>query len=356
MADTRQVTPSSSQRHLIVGPSWVGDMVMAQTLFSQLKQNQADCRIDVLAPDWSRPILERMPEVNAALSLPFGHGELKLVERRRQGKALAGQYDQAIVLPNSLKSALLPWWAEVPLRTGWRGEMRHGLLNDIRRLDKQRYPLMVQRFVALGLPADADVPAQEAIVPPHLQADQTAAEAAMQRLQLTLDRPVLGLCPGAEFGPSKRWPERHYAAVARYWLRQGWQIWLFGSANDQPVANAIRELLTAEEQQQTRVLAGETSLADAVDLMAQASAFVSNDSGLMHIAAALQKPLVAVYGSTSPAFTPPLSANARCVRLGLSCSPCFERECPLGHTNCLQQLPPGRVNRELDALLQAEGA
>src|SRR5690606_31381839 len=143
---------------LIIGPSWVGDMVMAQTLFQWLKQRHRDCAIDVLAPDWSRPILERMPEVRAALSLPLGRGVLDLAARRRIGKSLAGQYDQAILLPNSLKSALVPWFAGIPLRTGWKGEMRYGLLNDLRPLDKARYPLMIERFMALAYPANAELP------------------------------------------------------------------------------------------------------------------------------------------------------------------------------------------------------
>jgi heptosyltransferase-2 len=344
------MTEYAPKHYLVVGPSWVGDMVMAQTLFAQL-QRHPDCHIDVLAPDWSRPLLARMPEVRQALGLPFAHGDLHLLQRRRQGRTLVGQYDHAIVLPNSFKSALIPWWAKIPRRTGWRGEMRYGLLNDVRRLNKQKYPLMVQRFVALGLPADAPVPALESIVPPSLRADQSGVAAALTRFSLSRERPVLGLCPGAEFGPSKRWPDYHYAALARQWLEQGWQVWIFGSHNDLSIANAIVAALPDGLQEHARVLAGATSLAEAIDLMAQTDAVVSNDSGLMHIAAALQKPLVAVYGSTSPDFTPPLSDKAECVSLNLSCSPCFQRECPLGHTNCLVQLPPGMVSQALERVL-----
>lgn len=337
-------------RYLVVGPAWVGDMVMAQSLFAQLQQHP-DCSIDVLAPDWSRPLLERMPEVNAALSLPFGHGELRLAERRRLGKQMAGHYERAILLPNSLKSALLPYWADIPLRTGWRGELRYGLLNDVRRLDKQAYPLMVQRFVALGLPATAPVPTLAQISAPKLRANAAAAEQALKRFSLNLDRPVLGLCPGAEFGPAKRWPDSHYAKLAQHWIDEGWQVWIFGSAKDAAVAQLIRHAVSADKQDQVHLLAGQTKLGEAIDLMAQTTAIVSNDSGLMHIAAALGKPLVAVYGSTSPGFTPPLSARAECVRLNLTCSPCFERECPLGHLNCLVKLPHTLVNQALTRVL-----
>lgn len=345
------MTEYTPRRYLVVGPSWVGDMVMAQSLFAALAP-KSDRHIDVLAPDWSRPLLERMPEVDKALSLPFGHGELKLGERRRIGKSLADQYDQAIILPNSLKSALLPWWANIPVRTGWLGELRYGLLNDARKLDKSRYPLMVQRFVALARSPAAPVPTLDDISFPRLRASETGATAALARFNLTLDKPVLGLCPGAEFGPAKRWPDRHYAALADEWLAKGWQVWIFGSTKDAEVAERIRAQVTPGHQSQVHLLAGATSLGEAIDLMAKSSAVVSNDSGLMHIAAALDRPLVAVYGSTSPGFTPPLSNKAECVSLNLTCSPCFERECPLGHLNCLEKLPALRVSQALARVLE----
>ncbi len=343
-------TPSAI---LVVGPSWVGDMVMAQTLFSELRRQYPDCAIDVLAPAWCRPLLSRMPEVREALALPFDHGDLKLGERRALGKSLRGQYQQSYVLPNSLKSALVPWAAKIPVRTGWRGEMRYGLLNDVRALDKERYPLMVQRFVALALPQDAPVPLLDEITAPHLEVDDASREKAMAAHGLSMARPVLGLCPGAEFGPAKRWPEQHYAAVAQHWIDHGGQVWIFGSGKDQPVASDIVSALSEDARAHASVLAGKTSLEEAVDLLSATNAVVSNDSGLMHIAAALKRPLVAVYGSTSPGFTPPLGDRVAVLRLGLECSPCFERECPLGHLNCLKQLPPSQV---IDALQQLETA
>lgn len=345
------MSEASVRRILVVGPSWVGDMVMAQTLFSALRQRYPGCVIDVLAPDWSRPLLERMPEVRHALSLPFGHGELRLAERRQQGRLLAGRYDQAIVLPNSLKSALIPFWGRVPVRTGWRGEMRYGLLNDLRVLDKENLPLMVQRFVALALEPGATAPSPTDIRPPHLEVNSNKAQLARNSLGLSTNLPVLALCPGAEFGPAKRWPDEHYAALATAQLKEGWQVWIFGSAKDRPVAEAIRHQVPEKYRGRMHLLAGETSLAEAVDLMSQVDVVVSNDSGLMHIAAGLGRPLVAIYGSTSPDFTPPLAANMEVVRLGLECSPCFERECPLGHLDCLQKLPPELV---VDALRRVQ--
>ncbi len=335
---------------LVLGPSWVGDMVMAQTLFACLKlRHGADCRIDVLAPDWSRPILERMPEVRQALSFPFGHGVLDLAGRRRIGKGLAGQYDQAIVLPNSLKSALVPFFAGIPKRTGWRGEMRYGLLNDIRKLDKERYPLMIERFMALAF--DKNHQLSRPYPRPTLQIDADSRDMAVARFGLELDRPVLALCPGAEFGESKRWPVEHYASVADQKIRLGWQVWMFGSQKDHAVCEEIRSRLIPGLREESVNLAGETSLADAIDLLSCAGAVVSNDSGLMHVAAALDRPLVAVYGSTSPGFTPPLATGVETVRLGLDCSPCFERTCRFGHYNCLRDLSPALVTDALDRLV-----
>ncbi|WP_426117817.1 lipopolysaccharide heptosyltransferase II [Pseudomonas sp. DSP3-2-2] len=328
-------------RILIVGPSWVGDMVMAQTLFQCLKQRYPECAIDVLAPEWSRPILERMPEVRAALSFPLGHGALELGTRRSIGRSLKGQYDQAILLPNSLKSALVPFFARIPKRTGWRGEFRYVLLNDVRTLDKERYPLMIERFMALAYEPGADLPMP--YPRPSLRIDIATRDAALSKFGLALDRPVLALCPGAEFGESKRWPAEHYAQVAEAKIREGWQVWLFGSKKDHPVGESILERLIPGLREEAVNLSGDTSLAEAIDLLSCADAVVSNDSGLMHVAAALNRPLVAVYGSTSPAFTPPLADEVEIVRLGIECSPCFDRTCRFGHYNCLRLLEPESV-------------
>ena len=336
-------------RILIIGPSLVGDMVMAQTLFKCLKQRDPACEIDVLAPEWSRPILQRMPEVRQALSFPLGHGVLDIAARRKIGQGLRDQYDQSIVLPNSLKSALVPWFARIPKRTGWRGEMRYGLLNDIRVLDKKRYPLMIERFMAL---AGAEGEALPAIYPqPSLESSSADRDAALAAFNLQLDRPVLALCPGAEFGDSKRWPAHYYAQVAEEKIRQGWQVWIFGSKNDHAVGESIIDELIPGFKEEAYNLAGATQLGQAIDLLGCADAVVTNDSGLMHVAAALNRPLVAVYGSTSPQFTPPLADQVEVVRLGLECSPCFERTCRFGHNNCLRDLTPEHVVAALDRLV-----
>jgi len=324
---------------LIIAPSWVGDMVMAQSLFKLLKTQDPGRDIDVLAPGWTLPLLERMPEVNEAIDMPLGHGELKLRVRRRLGINLRSRgYAQAIILPNSLKSALLPLWANIPLRTGYVGELRQWLLNDCRKLDRQRLPMMVQRFVALGLPDGSPLPGP--VPGPELHTSEQQSRKVLEALGVRYDNePVLALCPGAEFGPAKQWPEEYYAKVAQAWMDKGWKVWLLGSANDRPVCDTINSSMNNGCEN----FAGQTRLGDVCDLLALASFVVSNDSGLMHIAAALQRPMVAIFGSSDPEFTPPLSETAQVERLGLDCSPCYKRECPLGHLNCLKQLSPERV-------------
>lgn len=335
---------------LVVGPSWVGDMVMASVLFQLLRARQPQARIDVLAPGWSLPLLARMPEVNQGIEMPVGHGRLGLRTRWQLARSLRGRYDQAIVLPGSLKSALVPWLAGIARRTGYRGEQRYGLLNDMRQLRPAELPLMVQRYAALALdvraPVAADLPAE--LPRPRLRVERARQAALRADLGLDARRPAVALLPGAEFGPSKQWPLAHYAAAARSLLAQGHAVWVLGSPKD---AEAGR--LIAEQAPGTIDLCGRTRLEDAVDLLAAASGCISNDSGLMHVAAALDVPLVALFGSTSPEHTPPLSPAAQVLRLGLDCAPCFQRTCPLGHHRCLRDISPAQVLAALAPALPA---
>jgi len=336
-----------AKKYLIIGPSWVGDMVMAQSLLIDIKRREPECQIDILAPSWTAALTDRMPEVNELIAANFNHGKLSLGERIRLGKSLRhSEYSNAILLPNSLKSALVPAIAKISTRTGFVGEQRWGFLNDIRKLDKQALPMTVQRFVALGLEKDAQVRSIDSIPTPQLVVDQAAAQQVLESNGLSSDKQVLALCPGAEFGPSKQWPVNHYAAVANHYLAKGWQVWLLGSDKDQAVCQELDAITGGK----TEVLAGKTSLPQAVDLMSFASLVVANDSGLMHIGAALQKPLVAVYGSTDPGHTPPLNKNHAIARLNLECSPCFKRECPLQHLDCLATLAPSKVLDLAEAL------
>ncbi|APS32877.1 MULTISPECIES: ADP-heptose--LPS heptosyltransferase RfaF [Serratia] len=342
---------------LVIGPSWVGDMMMSQSLYRTLKAEYPSAEIDVMAPAWCRPLLARMPEVNQALAMPLGHGALGLGERRRLGRALrANRYDRAYVLPNSFKSALVPFFADIPQRTGWRGEMRYGLLNDVRVLDKAAFPLMVQRYVALAydkgrIQRADDLP--QPLLWPQLQVSDEEIADTTAAFNLTGSRPIVGFCPGAEFGPAKRWPHYHYATLAQRLIESGYQIALFGSAKDHEAGEQIRAALQEDARDFCLNLAGKTQLEQAVILIAACRAVVSNDSGLMHVAAALNKPLIALYGPSSPDFTPPLSDKARVIRLISGYHKVRKGDAEQGYHQSLIDIQPQQVLDALTPLLVA---
>lgn len=342
MAKSLMIT-QSTQKILIVAPSWVGDLVMANALLQILKKQNSATQIHVLANQYLQPVLQHMAEVDQIIISPFGHGALQLKQRYLLAKKLRQEkYTQAIILPNSFKSALIPFWAKIPLRTGWRGEMRYCLLNDLRILNPKLLPLMVQRFVALGFPKDAKFP--ENYPWPELQVNPESIQATLKNLQVKLfDKPVLILCPGAEYGPAKQWPAEHFAVVAKTMAQAGWNVWILGSAKDSNVAAAIHK----QSGNVCVDFTGKTDLGSAIDLLSLSNAVVTNDSGLMHVAAALHKKIIAIYGSSSPNFTPPLAKHVTILSKNLPCSPCFKRVCSYGHYNCLKEIQPEQVLTEL---------
>ena len=254
-------------------------------------------------------------------------------------------YRRAYILPNSLKSALIPFFAGIPERIGFTGEARYALINRRHTLEPNALPQMADRFAQLAEPVGAPLPRPLSLPRLASSTDQQAATLAA----LGIKRPdkVAVFCPGAEYGPAKRWPARHFATLADQLARRGYAVWLLGSAKDKAVGDDIVRLATVAPAPVN--LCGNTSLTQAIDLIATSTVVICNDSGLMHVAAALERPLVAVYGSSSPGFTPPLSPRATIISLNLDCSPCFKRECPLGHLDCLNKLEPQRV---LDACLK----
>lgn len=327
---------------LVIGPRWVGDMVMAQCLFSALKELHPNAAIDVLAPAWAAPLVRRMPEIRQQIDFPLKPGALELTHRRRFGRLLQGRYDMAFVLPGSWKSALIPFFARIPHRIGHLREMRYGLLTDIVPL-----PDSVKRRTAqayFGLAQGGGFRA------PRLSVDTKNQVDLLDRFGLAPQK-FAALMPGAEFGPAKRWPRESYAGLARGFMGKGLKVALFGSENDRDVTAEIAALAPGVVD-----LAGQTRLEDAIDLIAAARLAVSNDSGLMHVAAAVGTPIVAVYGSTSPENTPPLAEHRELVWLGLSCSPCHQKICPLGHLNCLKTLEVGQVAAAADRLLEIPAA
>ncbi len=336
-------------RILVVVPNWIGDALLAQPLLARLGERLPGVSIDAFAPAWTAPVMRRMPEIDAVIDSPFGHGGLQLRERWRIGRELRARgYEQAYVLPNSFKSALLPFFADIRLRVGYVGESRYGLINVAHRLNKKKVPLMAERYAQL-----AEIPGEKLSRPlpgTRLRVDEANLLISLARLGIDRRRPVVALCPGAEFGPAKRWPARHFAALARQMAARGRAVWLIGSAKDAEIAAEIAALSNGAAIN----LCGKTDLATAIDLLSAAQLVVSNDSGLMHVAAALARPLVALYGSSSAEHTPPLATGPVAPRLvkldGLPCSPCFQRECPLVHFKCMNDLDPQRVLAEIDAI------
>jgi heptosyltransferase-2 len=316
-------------RVLVVAPNWIGDALMAQPLFTRLREKRPGLELDVLAPPWVAPVVRRMPEVREVISAPFRHGGLQLRERWKVGRALRGRgYEQAIVLPNTWKSALPPFFADIPLRSGYVGESRYGLLNRLYRRPDRR---MREHYARL-----AEAPGEEprgALPQPCLKVDAAQVAATCAKFQIA--KPYVVLCPGAEYGPAKRWP--YFADLAR---RLPIPAVLLGSRNDEPAAAGV----------DGRNLVGKTTLDEAIDLIAGAQYVVTNDSGLMHVAAALGRPLVALFGSSSPEKTPPQSNQARVLWLKPECSPCFQRECPLGHFRCMREITVDQVLSEVGKL------
>ncbi len=315
-----------------------------QPMLQRLVRRHPGVQIDVFAPPWTEKLLRQMPEIHKVIPNPFSHGASSFSARRRLGMQLReAQYGQAVVLPNSWKSALVPYFANIPLRTGFIGEWRFGLLNDARHLNKDKLPLMVERFAALaaanGMELERPLPA------PRLQVQAEQRAAVLAKFGLAPNKPIVVFCPGAEYGSAKRWPPHYYAELSQRLHAQGYAVWLIGSPKDKDVADKI----VALGNQQVINLCGNTDLAEAIALMACADLVVSNDSGLMHIAAALNRPLLAIFGSSSPQFTPPLSERAQVLKLDLPCSPCFKRECPLGHFDCMLKLTPKEVARHIPA-------
>ena len=329
-------------RSLVIAPQWIGDAVMSEPLLRALAARGE--RLAVAALPWVAPVFRAMVGVDEVIELPFAHGRLDWAARRRIAAGLRGSFDVAYVLPNSIKAALIPWLARIPRRIGYRGEGRWGLLN--RRLPNPAgRPPMVAFYRAL---AGEAAPAGER---PQLAFDAARLAAATAGAGVAPGGYVV-FAPGAEYGPAKCWPAAHYAELARsLHARYGEPVLLLGSGKEA----ALCESIATDAPGACRVLAGQTSLLDAMALIAAARAVVTNDSGLMHVAAAFGIPQVAVFGSTSPEHTPPLNPRARVLwlkdELGLSCMPCFERTCRFGHTRCLTEVSPARVGQAFDDTL-----
>jgi len=334
---TRLARSNDPAQVLVIGPSWVGDMVMAQVLFQVMRRRWPQVQIDLLAPPASAPVGLRMAELRRVISLEIPHGKLALKARRALARELQPtDYDWAICLPNSFKSVLIPYWMNIPVRSGFRREMRAWLLSDPHRLNRRKLPRTVDQYVALGLPPR--LPQPHSLPAPRLQIDAAARSLAWQEFGLDPGARVVALAPGAEFGPAKRWPVGHWTRLAQALLQSGHAVWLFGSPKDAPITQEI-----AAQAPGAIDLGGRTTLLQAIDLLSLAPITVSNDSGLMHVAGAVGSRVIAIYGPTSLAMTPPLSENAQVLRRDLPCSPCGKRVCPLKHHRCMEEIEVSQV-------------
>ena len=337
-------------RTLVISPNWIGDAVMAQPLLRLLRQARPERPIDVLAPPQVAPVWHRVQEADDVLVTPFRHRALQLGERWRYARLLKERgYRDAYVLPNTLKYALIPWLAHIPRRVGYEGEMRYGMVNVMHHDGMPRRP-MVPFYAALARAPEWPLPGT--LARPRLVVGGEEAERVGRRLGVDPARPVVVFAPGAEFGSAKRWPPAYYGALAGRVVAMlpDAQVVLLGAPNDRGPCDQVRAGATAAA---VLNLAGATSLDEAIALLALAGAVVSNDSGLLHIASALNRPVVALYGSTDPDHAPPLSATARTVSLRLACSPCRKRACPLGHHDCMNKMDVEQVWRALAPILTA---
>ena len=337
-----------SGRTLVISPNWIGDAVMAQPLLQLLRELQPGCIIDVLAPPSVAPVWRAMIEVDTVLETPFRHGALQLSERWRYGRVLKARgYSAAYVLPNTLKYALIPLFAGIEKRVGYKGEMRHGLINVMHHDDVPARP-MVPFYAALA--DNPHAPLRPKVPKPSMRVAPATIDAVCARHGIDGARALVVFAPGAEFGAAKRWPARHFAALARaiHTRDPAAQIALLGSPKDRQACDEIIAITGAAGMFN---LAGSTKLDEAIALITRAAAVVANDSGLLHIASALNRPVVALYGPTDPDHAPPFSDIARSMSLRLACAPCKQRECPLGHHDCMEKMEAGMVWSELQPML-----
>ena len=317
---------------LVIAPQWIGDAVMTEPLMRRLSARGE--RLTVGALPWVAPVYRAMPQVAEVSEFPFAHGGLQFKARRSLAKQLDGRFDTAYICPNSLKSALLPFLASIPKRVGYLGEARIGLLTHrLKNPPKDKRPPMVAFYSALS--GEADIASDR----PQLQMNASEVDLALAAMGLQRGAYYV-FAPGAEYGPAKRWPAAHFSELAR---RLDLPVVLLGSTKEFDLCHEIAAPVNAEQPGKCLNFAGKTSLAHAFSAIAATKKIVSNDSGLMHVAAAFGVPQIAIFGSSSPLHTPPLSEQATVLWLKndpryqppLDCAPCFERECPLGHTRCL---------------------
>jgi heptosyltransferase II len=322
------------QKILIIAPNWIGDFVISNSLLRSLKWLYPDCQIDVLANNIIADLANCMSEITTVHRSNFVHGKLSLWQRYRWSKTLGSlKYSHAYILPNSLKSALIPWFASIPIRIGYLGEWRYLMLNNICK--PSYYTRLVDKLNALAGCAPAS------LLLPRLLPDIQMKCDVLHKFNLNTHKSIIAICPGAEYGIAKQWPAVHHAALIKRLTSLGLQIWLIGAPTDMKIVNDIMQLCLSHENIYN--LCGKTSITEATSLLSYSAVVISNDSGLLHVASALDMPVVGIYGSTSSMVAPPLAINATIISTDIECSPCNQRTCRYQHYRCLYDITVTQV-------------
>lgn len=332
-------------RILVIAPHWIGDAVMSLPLITLIHTKFPNSSIDVLCTPWVGSIYRASPAVETIVERDFQHGALQWSLRRSTARELKKQaYDMAFVLPNSMKSALIPWLAGIPTRIGYQGEYRFGLINvSLPNPSRQARTPMMEHYAKLLGGALDQISNPQNLPSPKLSIDSTLTQWARGRIEEIGGVPLYVFAPGAEYGSAKRWPTSHFAQLANQILEGNpdAKIIILGSRADHVLGQEIVQSTNLSDR--IHNWCGAIRLDQSMALIAQSTCLISNDSGLMHIGAALSIPQIAIFGSSNPKHTPPLSPKAQIIWLGLDCSPCYQRTCPLGHLNCLNQIDSQRV-------------
>jgi len=315
---------------------WIGDFVRCHSVVKLLNARFPDRPVDVLSTTLCAPLTDYMPGLRRAIVVDLPRRRIAVQNQLALARRLKHEnYGSALVMPRTWKSALAPFLAAIPERTGFVGEMRFGLLNDLRH-GERRLPRMVDRCAALALPPQAELPPAWPL--PELKVARAEIENWRRDQGLAIDsRPVMVLAPGA-VGPSKRWPASAYTALARRLIAEGFAVWVVGGPEEKSLAAEIIGETAARD------LTGH-DLRNAILALAAAAVAVSNDSGLLHVAAALGTPAIGIFGPTSPWHWAPLNPLAATIesKSKVECRPCHKPVCRFGHHRCMRDIPPDQV-------------
>ncbi|MDR3467827.1 MAG: lipopolysaccharide heptosyltransferase II [Xanthobacteraceae bacterium] len=332
--DQALVDPADTRPILVVPYMWIGDFVRGHTVVRVLKQRWPNRPVDMLTTTLCAPLVDYMPGVRQGIVWDLPRGRLALKQQRALAERLRAQnYGTALVMPRTWKAALAPVFAGIPERVGFVGEVRFGLINDWRWGEKA-LPRMIDRKVALALPPGTAMATEWPVPQLTVPAAEIAAWRAAHGLGLT---PAIALAPGS-VGSGKRWPR--YAEAARLLAARGFEVWVVGGPGEKALAADI----VAAGGPSVRDLTG-TDLRNGVLALAAARLAISNDSGLMHVAAAIGTPTMAIFGPTSPYHWAPLNELAAIVqtRTRVPCQPCHRPVCTMNDHRCMTEIAADEV-------------